>query len=142
MKKYFLLVGILVGCFNIQAARAQAAASSDGNTQKSLTDGWYYAEVAYYNYATYLSADYTLKVKVKDGMVIIIYLNNGGNVHWGINSENYLYTGGKLDVKKDKKSQKLEYTTQVSVSNGRSISSYSISILKEAPDGSGDEGNR
>jgi len=136
MKKYLLIVGLLIGCLNLQAFTPATR-----NTQKTLTDGWYYAEVAYYNYATYLSADYTLKVKVKDGMVIIIYLNNGGVLHWGINNEGYLYTGGKLDVKEDKKSQKLQYTTQVSISNGRSISSYSISILREAADG-GDEGNR
>jgi hypothetical protein len=142
MKKCFLLAGLLVGCLNLQASGTKAIIPAIGNIQKTLTDGWYYAEVAYYNYATYLSADYTLKVKVKDGMVIIIYLNNGGILHWGINNEGYLYTGGKLDVKEDKKSQKLQYTTQVSISNGRSISSYSISILKEVADGGGDEGNR
>ena len=141
MKKYLLIVSLLIGSLNIQATAATALTPATGNTQKTLTDGWYYAEVAYYNYATYLSADYTLKVKVKDGMVIIIYLNNGGTLHWGINNEGYLYTGGKLDVKEDKKSQKLQYTTQVSISNGRSISSYSISILREAADGA-DEGGR
>src|SRR5258708_5057537 len=99
MKKIFLLAGLLISCLNLQAAGTRAIMLATGSSQKTLTDGWYYAEVAYYNYATYLSADYTLKVKVKDGMVIIIYLNNGGILHWGINNENYLYTGGKLDEK-------------------------------------------
>lgn len=97
-----------------------------------MPDGIYYANVAYYNYATFVNAEYTLKVRVKDGMVIIIHLNNGGVVHYGINNENYMYTGGKLGI--NRKNNKLDYSTQVSISNGRDISSYTINILKEARD--------
>ena len=104
-------------------------------TQKTLPDGQYYADISYYNYATYISADYNdLKVKVKDGLVILIHLNNGGVVHNGINNENYMYTGGKLDAYKNKKTGKIEYNTLVSISNGSNISSYKITILKDAPD--------
>ena len=126
--KHFLIILLLT----LPLSNTNAGATVD--QEKMLADGWYYAQVAYYNYATYISADYTLKLKVKDGIVIIIILNNGGVIHNRINNEGYLYTGGKLDVSKDKKTGKLEYTTLVSISNGRSISSYNISILKEAPD--------
>ena len=88
----------------------------------------------YYNYASQVSAEYNLKLKMKDGLVIVIFLNNGGVVHDGINNEGYMYTGGKLSVHKDKRSGKLEYTAQVSISNGTNISSYKITITKEAPD--------
>ena len=102
--------------------------------QKTLSDGWYYAQVAYYNYATYVSADYNLKVKVKDGMITVIHLNDGGLVHNGINNEGYQYTGGKVEVVKGKKTEQVEYTAQISISNGRSIVSYNISISKDTPD--------
>jgi len=55
-------------------------------------------------------------------------------IHYGVNSENYMYTGGKLSAHADKHTGQVEYTTQVAISNGRNISTYSISILKESPD--------
>ncbi|MGZ3749868.1 MAG: hypothetical protein ACXVB0_10855 [Mucilaginibacter sp.] len=127
MKRFPLIFMLIITLINVSNAQ-------DSAPQKMLIDGYYYADVAYYNYATYTSADYNLKVKVKDGVVIVIYLNNGGVVHYGINNEDYLYTGGKLEINKDKKTGELQYSSQVSISNGRSISTYSISILKEAPD--------
>jgi hypothetical protein len=102
--------------------------------QKTLPDGWYYAQVAYYNYATYVSADYNLKVKVKDGMVTVIRLNDGGVVHNGVNNDGYQYTGGKIEANQEKKTGKMEYATQISISNGRSITSYNISISQDTPD--------
>lgn len=102
--------------------------------QNTLADGLYYANVSYYNYATFVSADYTLKIRVRDGIVSVIYLNNGGILHNRPNGANYQYIGGKLGVNKDKHTGKLEYTAQVSITSGTIITSYNISILKEAPD--------
>jgi len=103
--------------------------------QKTLPDGLYYANISYYNYSTFVSADYSnLKVRVRDGMVIIVHLINGSVIHYGVNNENYMYTGGKLSAHTDKHTGIVEYTTQVAISNGRNISTYSISILKESPD--------
>ena len=124
MKPVIILLLLIPPIVNIKEVSAQ----------KTLPDGWYYARVAYYNYATYISADYNLKIKVKDGMVTLMHLNNGGVVHNGINNEGYQYTGGKIEANQDKKTGKIEYTTQISISNGRSISSYNISILKDTPD--------
>jgi hypothetical protein len=106
--------------------------------QNTLADGLYYANVAYYNYATFVSADYMLKLRVRDGIVSVIYLNNGGILHNRPNGSNYQYIGGKLVAKKDKHTDKLEYTAQVTITSGTVITSYSISILKEAPDEQGD----
>lgn len=133
MKKYLLIVILIVASVDLKAN--QHSKTFIDTIQKTLPDGQYYADISYYNYATYTSADYSdLKVKVKDGQVIIIHLNNGGIVHYGINNENYLYTGGKLEGKKNKKTAKIEYMTQVSISNGNNIVVYKISILKDSPD--------
>jgi hypothetical protein len=133
MKKYLFIVMLVTASFDMMAK--QHIKTIIDTTQKTLPDGQYYADISYYNYATYTSADYSdLKVKVKDGQVIVIHLNNGGVVHYGINNENYLYTGGKLDGKKNKKTAKIEYTTQVSISTGTNITTYKITILKDVPD--------
>src|SRR6202000_2727217 len=124
MKRIIILLLLIVPIINVKAVPFQ----------KTLPDGWYYAQVAYYNYATYVSADYNLKVKVKDGIVTVMHLNDGGVVQNGINNEGYQYTGGKIEANKEKKTGKVEYTAQISISNGRSISSYTISILKDTPD--------
>jgi hypothetical protein len=132
-KQVFIIIVILAG-FNLKTLAKQLFKAAADTSEKQLPDGLYYADVSYYNYASYVSAEYNLKVKVKDGMVIVIHLNNGGVVHYGINNENYLYTGGKLEANRDKKTGKLDYNTQVSISNGRNISSYNINISKHTPD--------
>jgi hypothetical protein len=86
---------LIAACLDLKAN--QAIKTIIDTTQKTLPDGQYYADISYYNYATYTSADYNdLKVKVRDGQVILIHLNNGSVVHYDINNENYLYTGGKI----------------------------------------------
>ena len=133
MKKYLLIAMLIAACLDLKAN--QAINTIPDTTQKTLPDGQYYADISYYNYATYTSADYNdLKVKVRDGQVILIHLSNGSVVHYSINNENYLYTGGKLEGKKNKKTAKIEYTTQVSISNGTNITNYKITILKDTPD--------
>lgn len=134
MKKYVFIIIVLVACLDLKTHAKQLFKTATDTSEKQLPDGLYYADVSYYNYASYVSAEYNLKVKVKDGMVIVIHLNNGGAVHYGVNNENYLYTGGKLEANKDKKTGKLDYTTQVSISNGQNISSYNINIYKQTPD--------
>lgn len=133
MKKYLFIVMLVIASCDLMAKPTIKTVID--TTQKTLPDGQYYADISYYNYATYTSADYSdLKVKVKDGQVIVIHLNNGGIIHYGINNENYLYTGGKLEGKKNKKTAKIEYTTQVSISTGTNITNYKITILKDTPD--------
>jgi hypothetical protein len=133
MKKYLFTAMLVTASCDLMAK--QYIKTVIDTTQKTLPDGQYYADISYYNYATYTSADYSdLKVKVKDGQVIVIHLNNGGIIHYGINNENYLYTGGKLEGKKNKKTAKIEYTTQVSISTGTNITNYKITILKDTPD--------
>ena len=132
MRKCLIVIVILLAA----SAKIQAKAINDitQDTVKILPDGQYYADVSYFNYPSNNSADYNLKVRVRSGQVIIIHLDNGGVLHYGINNEGYLYTGGILKMHKDKKSNKLEYAAQVSISNGNTISTYNITITKDAPD--------
>jgi len=81
-----------------------------------------------------VSAEYNLKLRVRDGIVRVIHLNNGGVVHDGINNEGYLYVGGQVKVKKNKRTGKLEYSAQVTISSTGIISTYTINIEKEAAD--------
>ena len=134
MKRYLLVILLSTAALCSRAHDRHFSKITGDTTQRTLPDGRYYADVDYYNYASQVSAGYNLKLKVKDGLVTVIFLNNGDAVHDGINNEGYMYTGGKLSVHKDKRSGKLEYTAQVSISNGTNISSYKITITKEAPD--------
>ena len=132
MKKLLIIIVILlVACTKIQAKTIHKSAP---DTVRILPDGQYYADISYFNYPTNNSAEYNLKVRVRSGQVIIIHLDNGGILHYGINNEGYLYTGGMLKAHKDKKTNKLEYNAQVSISNGNTISTYNITITREAPD--------
>jgi hypothetical protein len=104
------------------------------DTLKTLPDGQYFADVNYFRYPDNISAEYNLKLRVRDGIVRVIHLNNGGIVHDGINSESYLYTGGIINVKKNKRTGKLEYSALVTISSSGTISTYTINIEKEAGD--------
>ena len=123
---------LIFACFKAHAGHHITTLTD--TVKKTLPDGQYYADVSYYNYATSTSADYNLKIKVKDGLVTVIHLNNGGIIHNGINNENYLYTGGKIEAEINKKSGKISYSTQVSISNGNNISTYRLTISKNTPD--------
>ena len=132
MRKYLLVIGLILAFFNQKAFAAHPFKISD-TTLKTLPDGQYYGNVDYFNYASSISATYSdLKLRVREGIVRVIYLSNGGILHDGINSDGYLYTGGQLKVNKDKRSGTLEYTAQVSISNGTNIYSYNITITREA----------
>lgn len=101
---------------------------------KTLPDGQYFADVTFFRYPDNISAEYNLKLRVRDGIVRVIHLNNGGIVHDGINNEGYLYVGGQVTVKKNKRTGKLEYSAQVTISSTGIISTYTINIEKEAAD--------
>lgn len=134
VKKYLLIPGLFLVFFNTNVFARTCVKSAD-TTIKTLPDGHYYGNVDYFNYASSISATYSdLKLKVREGIVRVIYLSNGGIIHDGINNEGYLYTGGKLKASKDKHTGKLEYTAQVSISNGVNIYSYKITITREAAD--------
>jgi len=134
LKKHLFVLGLILIFFNARSLAGPYIKISD-TTLKTLPDGYYYGNVDYFNYASSLSATYSdQKLKVREGIVRVIYLGDGGVIHDGINNEGYLYTGGKLKVSKNKRTGKLEYTAQVSISNGANIYSYKITITKEAAD--------
>ena len=130
MKKIVLIIFLLTGFVNV---KSYAAIRTD--TLKTLPDGQYFADVTFFRYPDNTSAEYSnLKLRIRDGIVRVIHLNNGAAVHDGINNEGYMYVGGQVKVKKNKHTGKLEYTAQVTISSAGVISTYTISIEKEAAD--------
>jgi len=131
MKKIVLIIFLLTGFFSIKSH----AAGLRSDTLKTLPDGQYFADVTYFRYPDNISAEYgSLKLRVRDGIVRVIHLDNGGVIHDGINNEGYLYVGGQVKVKKNKHTGKLEYSAQVTISSAGVISTYTINIEKEAAD--------
>ncbi|MGZ3776538.1 MAG: hypothetical protein ACXVI9_02795 [Mucilaginibacter sp.] len=130
MKRGFLIAFLLFGAFLGKGYAALIPA----DTLKTLPDGQYFADVTFFRYPDNISAEYNLKLRVRDGIVRVLHLNNGRVVHDGINNEGYMYVGGQITVKKNKHTGKLEYTAQVTVSSAGTISTYTISIEKEASD--------
>jgi len=132
MKKIALVILLLCGLF---CAKSYGSVLRP-DTIKTLPDGQYFADVSLFRYPDNISAEFSsLKLRVRDGIVRVIHLNNGGVIHDGINNEGYMYVGGLVKVKKNKHTGKLEYTAQVTISSAGNISNYTISIEKEAADG-------
>jgi len=130
MKRGLLIAFLLLGFFLGKGY----AALIHADTLKTLPYGQYFADVTFFRYPDNISAEYNLKLRVRDGIVRVLHLNNGGVVHDGINNEGYMYVGGQVKVKNNKQTGKLEYTAQVTVSSAGTISTYTISIEKEAAD--------
>src|ERR1700761_8556746 len=102
MKKILFAVIFIAGFLSAKTYAAIHPAAID-STLKTLPDGQYFADVSYFRYPDNISADYSsIKLRVRDGLVHIVYLDNGRVIHDGINSEGYLFTGGKIKVRKDK----------------------------------------
>jgi hypothetical protein len=131
MKKCILILALFTLTLSAKSYAIKRINVED-TTLKTLPDGQYFADVSYFRYPDNISAQYNLKLRVKDGIVRVLHLNNGGVVHDGINSEGYLYTGGQVKVKKNKHTGKLEYTALVSISSAGVISTFTINIEKEA----------
>jgi len=65
-------------------------------THNEVENGWYTARVRYVNWRTEYSADYTLRVKVRNDRVSNISFPKGGSVHKGRNNSGYDYSSGKI----------------------------------------------
>jgi hypothetical protein len=129
MKKFALILLFL--CSLICTKSYSAPLHAD--TLKTLPDGQYFADVTCFRYPDNISTEYSnLKLRVRDGIVRVLHLNNGGVIHDGINNEGYMYVGGLVKVKKNKHTGKLDYTAQITISSAGTISTYTISIEKEA----------
>lgn len=65
-----------------------------------IKNGDYTANVGYYSYTGH-KARYTLRVKVENGYISVIYFEDGGYLH--TNSDSYYFDGGKLSPIRDQK---------------------------------------
>lgn len=92
---------------------------------ETVVTGKTYNAVVFYESSTGHQATYTLPVVVNNGSVNkIIFNNNGGCVHVGINNSGYKYYGGKLEYAKEVDA----YYTEVTIVYSNSWQNFSIFI--------------
>ena len=82
---------------------------------QGIDNGWYLANVKYYNYSSGTFSKYRLKVRVEYDRVTAIDFGNGGSVHSGYNSSGYFYSGGNLYFDKDYNNNIVSASTKVTV---------------------------
>lgn len=71
-----------------------------GQSNASISDGWYNATVVYQNFTTNYKAKYSLKVKVERNSIVAIKFSDG-ELHSGYNSSGYSWSGGYISIQKD-----------------------------------------
>jgi hypothetical protein len=80
-----------------------------------IDNGWYVANVKYFNVSSGTISRYRLKVKVEYDRVTAIDFGNGGSVHSGYNSSGYFYSGGYLNFDKDYNNSIVSASTRVTI---------------------------
>lgn len=70
-------------------------------TNTVLENGWYDAEVTYYNPRTETKSTYALNIKVHNDRVVAISFGEGESIHTGDNNSGYSYSGGDLTFYKN-----------------------------------------
>lgn len=76
-----ILLVTLILLFSLSTSCTGRVSNLSDNTAKSeqtYTDGYYYAEVKYYNPKTETRSTYTLRVRVKENKLVTLYFPNGG----------------------------------------------------------------
>ena len=92
---------------------------------ETIVRGTTYNAVVFYESSTGFENTYNLPVVVNNGSVDkIIFDDNGGCVHVGINNSGYKYYGGKLEYDKDIDA----YTTEVTIVYSNSWQKYTVVI--------------
>jgi hypothetical protein len=82
---------------------------------QGIDNGWYVANVKYFNLSSGTISRYRLKVKVEYDRVTAIDFGNGGSVHSGYNSSGYFYSGGYLNFDKDYNNSIVSASTRVTI---------------------------
>lgn len=80
-----------------------------------IDNGWYVANVKYFNLSSGTISRYRLKVKVEYDRVTAIDFGNDGSVHTGYNSSGYFYSGGYLNFDKDYNNEIVAASTRVTI---------------------------
>lgn len=88
-------------------------------TNTVLENGWYDAEVTYYNPSTETKSTYALDVKIHNDRAIAISFGEGESIHTGSNNSGYSYSGGDLTFYQNKNGKIISADTTVKIySNG------------------------
>lgn len=84
-------------------------------TNTVLENGWYDAEVTYYNPRTETKSIYDLDVKIHNDRVVAISFGEEGSIHTGDNNSGYSYSGGDLTFYKNKTGKIVSADTTVKI---------------------------
>jgi len=130
MKKYLLIALLAASIYTLTAMPySSTIAGTNSVSSYGIPDGWYKANVVYYNYNTGTQATYTLKVLVSYGSVTTIDFGNGGSVHSGYNNEGYVYSGGYLSYQTDYSTGQItSASASVSISDNNGTRTFNITI--------------
>ncbi len=87
---------------------------------QGIDNGWYVANVKYFNLSSGTISRYRLKVKVEYDRVTAIDFGNGGSVHSRYNSSKYFYSGGYWDFDKEYNNGIVSASTRVTILEAKS----------------------
>ncbi len=128
MKSTLLAISLLFIVIEAQSQTLPIFKDASEISVEVIDNGWYDANVSYYNPSTYQRSNYTLSVKVEYDSVTAIDFGNGGSVHSGYNNSGYSYYGGTLTMKRDYQGNIVAATTRVSVTDSNGTRTFDISI--------------
>lgn len=77
-QKYAIYLILLLSLSTSCTGRVSNLSDNTAKSEQTYTDGYYYAEVKYYNPKTETRSTYTLRVRVKDNKLVTLYFPNGG----------------------------------------------------------------
>lgn len=97
-------------------------------TNTVLENGWYDAEVTYYNPRTETKSTYALDVQIHNDRVVIISFGNEGSLHTGSNNSGYTYSGGDLTFYQNKKGEIVSADTTVKIYTNAGYTYFKIEL--------------
>lgn len=97
-------------------------------TNTVLENGWYDAEVTYYNPRTETKSIYALDVQIHNDRVVAISFGEDGSIHTGDNNSGYSYSGGDLTFYKNKSGKIVSADTTVKIYTNAGSTYFNIKL--------------
>lgn len=97
-------------------------------TNTVLENGWYDAEVTYYNPRTETKSSYALDVKIHNDRVVAISFGNEGSIHTGDNNSGYSYSGGDLTFYQNKSGKIVSADATVKIYTNAGYTYFNIEL--------------
>lgn len=97
-------------------------------TNTVLENGWYDAEVTYYNPRTETKSTYALDIKVHNDRVVAINFGEGESIHTGDNNSGYSYSGGDLTFYQNNSGKIVSADTTVKIYTNAGYTYFNIEL--------------